>query len=163
MDIVYLNDLKQIENLRGWKTTGLTIDEIKNLEQKYNGGQPFPKAYKEYLYLAGKISGISLDTAFGFDWLQETSKKILEEYGQEIKRPYFVIDQLDGCEQFGFFYLDENKEDPLIYNCTPTQVEEGDPLISKYKQGEFTKVVKSLIESAKSWDEIRGQYGESKE
>ena len=152
MEIIYLKHLANIDKIGGWETKGISLQEIVELERKYNEGKPFPKSYREYLYLAGRISGITLDSGFGFDWLQETSKGMLKEFNQSIDRPFFVIDQLDGCEQFGFFYLDEEGDDPIIYNCAPPYVEDGDPLIKPYNQGRFSKVIESKIEEAKVHD-----------
>lgn len=152
MEIQYLKQFSKITEIGGWKTEGLSLNEIVALETKHNNGNPFPKAYREYLYIGGRSHGLELDEAFGFDWLQETSKAILEEYNQTIDRPFFVIDQLDGCEQFGFFYLDNEDEDPIIYNCLPPYVEDGEELIQIYKQRQFSKVIEALIESALAWD-----------
>lgn len=104
--------------LRNWSNEGLAIDEIKILEQKYNTNKEFPKSLREYLYIAGRQSNLSdIDTGLGYDWMQETAKKELNECGKSIERPFFVISQLDACTQFSFIYLDELSEDPIKYNC----------------------------------------------
>ena len=155
MEIIYLKHLANIDKIGGRETKGISLQEIVELERKYNEGRPFPKSYREYLYLAGGTHGLDIDEGLGFDWLQETSKGMLKEFNQRIDRPFFVVDQLDGCEQFGFFYLDEEGDDPIIYNCAPPYVEDGDPLIKPYNQGSFSQVVNSNIDSAKAWDQIR--------
>ena len=157
MEIKYLKKLNETPVMVSHKTEGISIQEIEALESKYNGGKAFPKAYREYLFLAGKGHGMELDEAFGFDWLHEKSAEVLAETGLTIGRPYFVMDQLDACEQFGFFYLDEDEDDPIIYNCDPySHIEDGEDLIKPYLQKQFSKYIEALIESAKSWDEHRG-------
>jgi hypothetical protein len=55
-----------------------------------------------------------------------------EEYNiPKIKRPIWITDQLDQCQQFGFIYLDQNIENPIIYNCRPGYVQFGDKLIER--------------------------------
>lgn len=150
MDIQILKRFSKIKRIRSWETKGLSIIEIEALETKYNQGNPFPKAYREYLFIGGKMHGIGIDKAQGYDWLQEAARKELAENNQTIDRPFFVMDQLDGCEQFGFFYLDENEDDPIIYNCRPPYVEEGYSLIHPYGQLQFSKVIDSLIDEAEA-------------
>ncbi len=150
MEIKYLKKLQSIKKVRGKENKGYTIGEIVTLETKYNNSEPFPLSYREYLFIGGRYSGVNLDEAFGLDWLQTKSKEVLKENNQKIERPFFVIDQLDTCEQFGFFYLDEEDEDPIIYNCMPPYVEDGYPLIQPYRQGRLSEVINSLIDSAES-------------
>lgn len=59
MEIKYLKQLKDNPNLKpsigpreGWE-----ISKIEALEIKYNKGNPFPKAFREYLFLAGDWGG----------------------------------------------------------------------------------------------------------
>lgn len=158
MEIIYLKKFSQIKKIGGWKTEGMDLDEIEELEDKYNEGNPFPGAYREYLFIGGKANGAGFDSALGFDWLQEKSKEMLESNKQKIERPYFVMDQLDGCEQFGFFYLDESVDDPIIYNCAPPYVEDGYELIKPYAQGKLSDIITSHIVEAKSRDVGRGEY-----
>ncbi|MDR0803121.1 hypothetical protein [Fluviicola sp.] len=37
--------------------------------------------------------------------MQRKAKEQLDEYGQSIPGKFWVIYQLDGCEQLGFIYL----------------------------------------------------------
>lgn len=118
MKITLLQKMLKYPTLRNWSNEGLNLDEINILEQKYNSNKEFPKALREYLYIAGRQSNLGdIDTGLGYDWMQKTAKKELDEIGKIIERPFFVISQLDACTQFGFIYLDEPSEDPIKYNC----------------------------------------------
>lgn len=160
MQIEILKRFEKIQRIRGWDTEGMSMTEITDLEALYNGGNPFPKVYREYLYIGGKMNGIGLDEAHGYEWLYNKSREMLTEHDQEINRPFFVIDQLDACEQFGFFYLDENVDDPIVYNCMPPYVEDGFPLIEPYGQYQFSKVLDALIDDAEIADAHFGEYDE---
>ncbi|WP_046755256.1 SMI1/KNR4 family protein [Kordia jejudonensis] len=158
MTIQYLNKLKNRNTILGWKNEGLSIEEIVSLEEKFNNGNSFPRIYREYLFIAGKHCGIAIDQGLGFDWLQKTSKDILLEYKQTINRPIFIFDQLDGCEQFGFFFLDDEKDNPNIYICNPFEhIEEGEPLYYPYNQKTFSEFISFLMDSADSWDKYRNK------
>ena len=158
MEIKFLTRFSKIKSIGGWETKGLSINQIVELENKYNNGNKFPVAYREYLYIGGESHGLRLDEGKGFDWLYEMAQKELDENGQSIDRPYFVIDQLDACEQFGFIYLDESEEDPIVYICKPPYVQDGFNLIEPYEQKQLSNVIDALIDSAEAWDQVRGQY-----
>ncbi|HNF48266.1 MAG TPA: SMI1/KNR4 family protein [Chitinophagales bacterium] len=118
MELIYMNKLKNMPQIYNRNNRGLTVLQIEELEKKYNNGNPFPKAYREFLVIAGEYPNLGAHyDAPGYDWMQEEARNELEECNKTIDRPFFVIDQLDGCTQFSFIYLDETDEDPKVYHC----------------------------------------------
>ncbi|TSJ38602.1 hypothetical protein FO440_18990 [Mucilaginibacter corticis] len=124
MDIKYLtllNNNPSIQEIKGGFVKTLqpiTITEINNLEQTYNGRNPFPVALRELLFLAGKYCYV-LD--FGLfesqAAMQEKSRSWLKQSKHDIDRPFFVIDVYNASEQFLFVYLDEDLNDPVVYEA----------------------------------------------
>ena len=148
MEIVYLKRLLDYPKLANWQNKGMTIKEIENLESKYNNGNPFPKAYREFLFIAGEMT--YLETATDeFDWMQEKAREELQECGKTIDRPFFVIDQLDACTIFGFIYLDENVDDPIVYNCHAHESYWSDiEFVKKSTHNPFSKFIDACLDSA---------------
>ncbi|MDB5156986.1 MAG: hypothetical protein JWR50_1693 [Mucilaginibacter sp.] len=124
MDIKYLTSLNNnpsIQEIKGGFVKTLqpiTITKINNLEYMYNGGNPFPVALRELLFLAGKYCYV-LD--FGLfesqAAMQEKSRSWLKQSTHSIDRPFFVIDVYNAGEQFLFVYLDEDLNDPMVYEA----------------------------------------------
>ena len=149
MTIEYLQKMQQHPKLRGWTNQGMTDAEIEALETRYNGGNHFPKSYREFLSLGGHYCNLGdIDTGDGYDWLQTRARQRLQEYGQDIGRPFWVTAQLDDCEQFGFIYLDEANDDPAIYNSYPAYVYQGDPLVQAKPQGKFSNYINECVDRA---------------
>jgi len=153
MEIVHLTELNNIESIQGHSIQGLTENEIIELESKYNDGKKFPVAYREYLFIAGKNSGLSIDEGLGFEWLQEKAMINLEEFGQVIDRPFFVIDQIDACEIFCYIYLDEVEENPDVYVCVTYNKEEGKEVFYSHPSKNFKTFIQNKIEDALSWED----------
>ncbi|GAB2691377.1 hypothetical protein GCM10027037_13310 [Mucilaginibacter koreensis] len=114
----------------------LTLEQVEQLEQQYNGGKNFPAALRELLYLAGQYCYV-VDTG-----LNETQQEMQEhvralmidpeyEYYCSIPRPFYIFEVLDGGEQFQFVYLDENQEDPVIHVAELYENRDGNPWIKK--------------------------------
>lgn len=122
MEIQYMQQLIDNPNLKPSMTPNepMTEQEILALESKYNGGNPFPKAFKEYLFIAGKggQTGIVWND---WDMLQEDLEETLEVCNLNVSRPIFPFNMEDGST-FTFFYLDEDKEDPDCYLLIPPSV-----------------------------------------
>lgn len=132
------------------KSEGLSISEIEKLEKKYNKGKVFPKAFREYLFLAGEYFNGGFDTlGEGLDELQELAKEELGVTGAKINRPFFVFDQLTGCEYFVFIYLDEDEDDPKTYVCSPYYKSTKDEEFIKHNGFTFTKLVNEHIHRVK--------------
>jgi len=120
MNIQYLQKLKETPKIGSDKIIGVSESEIEKAEQKCN--VKFPKAYKEFLFLAGKDRGALpiMDTAdletISSDWHQEIMQEEMEETGlnKKLTRPFWLFAESNGCEQFYFFYLDEG-DNPTVY------------------------------------------------
>lgn len=116
---------------------GISETEIAQLEQTWNNGNPFPKALKEFLFLAGKycyLCEILMDSQEEFQQFVRQRMLNNDEIGFVFSRPFYVIDTTPGYggSNFGFVYLDENEEDPWMHAndgepCT-TEVECDRPL-----------------------------------
>jgi hypothetical protein len=149
MTIHYLHQMAAHPRLRRWTNEGLTTAEIEALEAEYNAGRPFPPAYREFLHLGGRHCNLGdIDTGLGYAWLQTRARQRLREYGQHIGRPFWVTDQLDGCEQFGFIYLDDDQPDPTAYYCLPAYVAAGEPLIQPLPQQPFSRFIDACVARA---------------
>ncbi|OCK51409.1 hypothetical protein BA768_16590 [Chryseobacterium sp. CBo1] len=105
------------------KIRGVSPSEITKVENKLN--IKFPLAYKEFLLLAGEYTGglqlfdghstldmLSHDEVLGY--LKET----LKGNKLNITRPFWVISEYGNFDQFTFFYLDENTENPNVWGVT---------------------------------------------
>jgi hypothetical protein len=151
MNITYLKELEQNSKLTHFTNKGLPIDAIIELETKYNNSNPFPTAIREFLFLAGEDNTIGFDTHHSIDILQQRAKENLEYCKQKIDRPFFAFDQLVDCEQFTFVYLDEDQNDPDVYLAEPyAALEEGDPLVRRYKKYTFSSLVNEHIRRIKN-------------
>lgn len=119
MEIEYLKKLEKNKKIGSETIKGVSDIEVANVEKKFKC--KFPKSYKEYLYLAGKYAGNLpiMDTddleTISSDWHQEMMWEELEDTGTKIDRPFWLVAESNGCENFIFFYLDEETEDPEVY------------------------------------------------
>ncbi|WP_298544760.1 hypothetical protein [uncultured Aquimarina sp.] len=153
MEIKYLKSFADNPTLAGWTNKGLSIAQIQDLEIQYLNGAQFPRAYREFLFLAGERTYIEADIVDWEDMIEDAEEQF-EIYGiSKIDRPIWITDQVDACQQFGFIYLDENVEDPIIYNCRPAYVDLGDKFIEPRPQGVFSNYIDVCVERAKVIDE----------
>ena len=122
MEIQYLKKLQKNSKIGSQKIIGVTENEIQKVEKKYNIA--FPKAYQEFLFLAGKyIGNLPLyDTTnledLAADWHQEIMWEELDRTNatKDFQRPFWQFAESNGCEQFAFFYLDDG-DDPTVYTA----------------------------------------------
>ncbi|MGR3855157.1 SMI1/KNR4 family protein [Chryseobacterium indologenes] len=121
MTIEYLKKLKENPTIHGRTIKGVSEVEIAKAETKFN--IKFPKAYKEFLFLAGESRGLlpimgttDLET-ISSDWHHEIMQEELDEttLNKQLIRPFWLFAESNECEVFYFFYLDENTEDPKVY------------------------------------------------
>lgn len=107
---------------------GMTEEEIDQAERTLE--IHFPKTYREYIFLAGESTGpyfMYAESSFSYlsqDKLLKTLGRQLKEYDVLLDRPIWAFLELDGYEQFLFFYLDENDDDPEIWRAEFTDVTE---------------------------------------
>ncbi len=118
MEIKYLvllreNPIKNILDLN-FLTLPLSLEEVGQLELRYNNDYPFPIALKELLYLAGSYCHV---LNYGdYETQQELQDfvrgRLLKEH-HPITRPYFVIELRKQSFEFLFVYLDEGNNPPV--------------------------------------------------
>lgn len=123
MNIEILKYLEENQVMYGreenYPIEGIPLTEIEALETKYNGGNPFPKALRELLYLAGNFCYV-LDYG-GFDTqdkLQTRQRKWMTQFNTSISRPFFIVDLVSDMENFCFVYADDVNDDPMVYHFT---------------------------------------------
>jgi hypothetical protein len=92
---------------------GNPLEAIEKLEQEYNEGRQFPRALREYLFLAGDFSYAHCGLLGSIIEENEFERERLKRAGKTIERPFFVFEASDSDSLF--FYLDETAEDPQIY------------------------------------------------
>ncbi len=122
MEIQYLKCLKETPKIGSQEIEGVTEKYIQQVEQSL--GINFPLSYREFLFLAGKYSG-NLELFPGHSDLEmladEEVRKTLHETittnDIKITRPIWPVTEMDGFQQFIFFYLDEDKEDPELWTA----------------------------------------------
>lgn len=123
MTIEYLQSLRDNPNASGYRFTNEAIElsEIEQLEAQHNNGNPFPKALRELLYLAGEYCYI-----FDYGWTtegmtsqasmqQDVHDAIIRRNPPPLPRPYYVIETRDAGTHFQFVFLDEGDK-PYVYN-----------------------------------------------
>lgn len=131
------------------QSEGLTINEIETLEQKYNHGKNFPKAFREYLFLAGEYFNGGFDTlGEGLDQLQEYAKEDLEMAGQKVGKSFFAFDVLDSM--YSVILLEETHEDPKVYLLMPFLAKGGSEPLLKPNGWDFTALVNESIRRVKN-------------
>jgi len=126
MTIEYLQ--KYRDNIPNIKTSieikPCTIQEIESLEESLNQGKPFPKVFREFLFIGGNYHGLPFD--MGYTYMESETKRCIQglrDRGLIMDRPIVVFDQLDS-EQYSFIYLDEG-DDPQTWNCFVVDDEES--------------------------------------
>lgn len=149
MDIKYLTQLKDNPVIYRFRNEPMTIAEINQLESKYNQGKEFPRAIREFLFLAGNFNNFGFDLIDGIEYIQECARKELEDSGSKIDRPFFAFDQLTRCEYFVFVYLDEEVENPKTYVCSPYYRSDNEEFI-KHNGWDFTGLVNESIRRKKN-------------
>lgn len=132
MIIEYLELMDSTKRIFGEENEPVKENDIINFGQKIN--ETFPKAYKEFLFLGGDGANMMGNVNYGFynpygedkvymELIQERVHNFLEKEKLEIEGgEYWVICELDGGEQFDFFYFNdpdaEEPETPLFMQVT---------------------------------------------
>lgn len=131
------------------KSAGLSITEIENLERKYNQEKEFPRAFREYLFLAGDYFNGGFDTlGEGLDELQNIAKEDMDFAGQQLDRPFFAFDVLDSM--YSVILLDEIEENPKVYLLMPFLAKGGSQPLLKSNSWNFTELVNESIRRVKN-------------
>lgn len=148
MDIKYMTQVKE-NPVINFKNEPMSIFDIEKLEKKYNKGKEFPKAFREFLFLAGDFNNFSFDDlGEGLDELQNMAKEELEWCDQKIERPFFAFDVLDS--QYSVIFLDETDEDPKMYLISPFLAKGGSEPLIKDSTWKFTALVNESIRRVKN-------------
>ena len=121
MQIEYLKPLRDNPMNGPISNRGLSIEVIEQLETTWNNGNPFPKALRELLYLAGDLCNV-VDYSYS-DTQQEFQQMIRDIMAEEghvtITRPFYVVDAINFGTSIMIIYLDEGEEDPTVYQVYP--------------------------------------------
>lgn len=148
MNIEYVTQIKENVKLRSFINRGFSIDKIKQIESKYNYGKEFPKAFREFLFLAGDFNNFGFDDIDGIEALQEYAKEDMEMAGQTLNRPFFAFDVLDSM--YSVILLDEINEDPKVYLLMPFLAKGGSQPLMKPNGWNFTDLVNENIRRVKN-------------
>lgn len=148
MKLEYLKNLENIHtsNKRISKI-GVSEIDISLLEEKLN--LSFPKAYKEFLFIAGNRDGILGDWNRGFDNLegiQEEAEESFNNVGLGL-RNFFAFAEYGG-DQFLFFFLNEG-DNPPVYAYDEMKIhkdEYGNPSYYKKTKPSFTDFIEKHID-----------------
>ena len=153
MDIEYMIQVKN-NPVINFKNEPMAISDIEKLEKKYNKGNEFPKAFREFLFLAGDFNNFAFDDlGEGMDKLQEIANKELDRTNQKVDRPFFAFDVYDSC--YSVIFLDETNDDPNVYHIDVYGAKEGAvPLVQiptgGFKENyTFTELVNESIRRVK--------------
>ncbi|WP_294310475.1 hypothetical protein [uncultured Chryseobacterium sp.] len=148
MTIQYLTQVKENPILRGFKNEQMTMSEIAKLELKYNNGNQFSKAFREFLFLAGEFNNFAFDLIDGIEELQEYAKEDMEIAGQILNKPFFAFDVLDSI--YSVILLDEINPDPKVYLLMPFLAKGGSEPLLKPNGWDFTALVNENIRRVKN-------------
>lgn len=133
---------------------GVSESEIKNVENKLN--IKFPASYREFLLLAGNYTG-NLRISEGHTSLKmladdnvlKSLKDSLNINGLSINRPFWVFGEKDNFNQFYFFYLDDNTENPNVYGVTyGSKDSEPNPHIILNLNLKFSSFIDEVIDNS---------------
>lgn len=153
MSINFMIQIKENPKLRDFVNRGFSIDKIEQIEQTFNHGKEFPKAFREFLLLAGDFNNFGFDDIDGIIELQQYAKDHLEKTKQSVNRPFFAFSVYDA--QYSVIFLDEAKEDPKVYIIDPFDAVDGKALIriptGGFKEDfTFTELVNESIRRVKN-------------
>ncbi len=150
MEIEYLKKLDETSELNTFVTKGISLEGIVSLEDKYNNGELFPKAFREYLFIGGEQEG-TFTVSDDWEMLREDFQESLEGNNFTLDRSVFVFDMEDGGNVFLFFYLDEDKEDPDVYLFLSGNYLAGTPSYIKSANGHtFSGLINEAIRRIKN-------------
>ncbi|WP_452602934.1 SMI1/KNR4 family protein [Pontimicrobium sp. MEBiC06410] len=149
MNIQYLQLMKDTQKIFERTNIGVDIQEIEQFQNQQN--VLFPKAYQEFLILGGKRCNLGLsNTMLDYDLeSQNNVKRILKNNNLKIEGgEFWVISELDGGEQFHFFYFNdseaEDPENPPVYVSHPAYLDEEGDLKRKIANS-FSEFIDEII------------------
>lgn len=123
MEITYLKRMLDNPTIGTSENLGITEAEIEAMQSKI--GHTFPKAYREFLWLGGRHNNLGgmgmcvVNEKLNWPYAeQQMAHDELAAEGFSLARPYWVLADADGCEQFHFFYFDEGDDPPVYFYCS---------------------------------------------
>lgn len=158
MDVEYMKKMQKNPRILGRQNEGATEEMIAELEAKLNVS--FPVSYREFLLLGGQDNNFlgmdggfyksKEDEIYYIEEQQQLAAAQLSEMGYKIDKPFWVIADLDGCEQFHFFHFDEGDNPPVYFYCSyMPQPDNSDKPEHRKISNSFTKYVDRMIEHTK--------------
>lgn len=148
MTIEYLTKVKENPKINNFTNRGFSEVKIQEIESKFNKGKKFPKAFREFLFLAGDFNNFGFDDIDGIIDLQELAKKELERTNQKVERTFFAFSVYDSC--YSVIFLDETEEDPKVYLIDVYGAKEGAQPLIKPNGWEFTALINEYIHRVKN-------------
>ena len=94
---------------------GIPVSVIEALEQYWNKGNPFPKALRDLLFLAGESCNF-LEYNF-YDsqhHMQLECRDEMEDSDHLFDRPFYILEH-HSCGSFLLIFLDEDQVNPMLY------------------------------------------------
>lgn len=122
MKIEYLKslELNKVIGKSAFPREGFSMSQINEMEDAINDSKPFPKVFREYLFLAGNYNSLGLSIGVGlkgvelFVGVKEYFEEEIIKRGLSMNRPYVIFHNKDG-ESFSLIHLDEG-DDPMPYH-----------------------------------------------
>lgn len=144
----YLRDNPKASSEARFSIESISLEEIEQLEIKYNNGKQFPKALRELLFLAGEYCYVLDYNIFDSqEELQDEAREWLQKYNRTINRPFFAIDAYNAGEQFLFVYLDEG-DDSLVMSAYLPQRNDVQ-FIESMQNKKLSEFIKGRIDTIK--------------
>lgn len=147
MNIEYLTQVRQNPKLKDFVNRGFSLEKIKEIEQIFNKGKEFPKAFREFLFLAGDFNNFGFDDIDGIIELQKYVKEDLEKTEQEVNDAFFAFSVYDA--QYSVVFLDDAEDDPEVFIIDPYEAKEGGVLV-RSNGWKFTDLVNERIRRVKN-------------
>ncbi|WP_452602931.1 SMI1/KNR4 family protein [Pontimicrobium sp. MEBiC06410] len=152
MDIQYLQLMKDTPKIFERINIGVKELEIQQFQNEQN--VIFPKAYQEFLNIGGNRCNLGItNTTLEYSLERQNEiKKTLEKANLKIEGgDFWVISELDGGEQFDFFYFNdpdaEDPENPPVYASHPAYLDEGGELKRKIANS-FSEFIDNIIKKS---------------
>lgn len=148
MEIVYMKQVQENPKINNFVNRGFSLEEIKEIELKYNNEKEFPKALREFLFLAGDFNNFGFDDIDGIVDLQELAQEELKMAGQKVDRDFFAFSVYNS--QYSVIFLDETAEDPKVYLVSPFLAKGGSEPLIKPNDWIFSDLVNESIRRVKN-------------
>lgn len=119
LEIEYLKNVKAFMDKQKWSQANHGVNESKINELEDKLGKKFPKAYREFLWLAGKEFS-PFKESHELDYIienkiNETAPEVFKKHGIKLpKNDYWIFAEENAV--MSFFYFDEG-DNPPVYRC----------------------------------------------